>query len=339
MAVLMATQGGAGSIVSAEGDIFDIIIGRYSAKGQNPNQGLWLKAHNGDPITVDRRNSPPIFLPSPSLSMALFAQPAVLTQIGANPALKGRGLLARFVYCIPPPARGSRPNAGRTVRPEVRAPYASQLQAIAEWAAGLNETMILTPDAEAAAAIHSIEVAREPRLRDDGDLADLRDWGGKYVGTIIRIAAILHIAAALRQQRLRADTRVVGGWVLGDTALASHRISAETIQAATAIGNYLTEHAKVAFSIISGRNNGELAQRLLLVLRRSGRPRFTANDIKQMTRWKEDADLEAAGQALLHHGWLRIVGQEEIAAGRAAGRRPGQTYELRPAPAAGTRVH
>jgi hypothetical protein len=52
VASLLAEQGGRMAILSAEGDLFDLIAGRYS---KTPNLGVFLKAWNGDDVRVDRK--------------------------------------------------------------------------------------------------------------------------------------------------------------------------------------------------------------------------------------------------------------------------------------------
>ncbi|MCW2873423.1 MAG: primase [Streptomyces oryziradicis] len=51
LGTLLYEQRGRISVLSAEGDIFDIIAGRYSGK---PNLGIFLKGHAGDMVRVNR---------------------------------------------------------------------------------------------------------------------------------------------------------------------------------------------------------------------------------------------------------------------------------------------
>ena len=48
LATLLRDHGGRIAVLSAEGDIFDVMAGRYS-KGGVPNLGVFLKGHAGDP--------------------------------------------------------------------------------------------------------------------------------------------------------------------------------------------------------------------------------------------------------------------------------------------------
>lgn len=102
---LLADNGGKMALVSAEGGIFEILNGQYS---QSVNIDTLLKAHAGDPIRIDRKGRPSEYIPSPALSVLLTIQPVVLDGLMSNDAFRGRGLTARFLYCIPTSKVGSR---------------------------------------------------------------------------------------------------------------------------------------------------------------------------------------------------------------------------------------
>jgi hypothetical protein len=82
--------------MSAEGDVFDLMAGRYSAKTTS-NFGVYLKGHAGDPLRVDRVGRPPEFVLQPALTVGLAVQPDVIPGgLRQKPEFRGRGLLARF---------------------------------------------------------------------------------------------------------------------------------------------------------------------------------------------------------------------------------------------------
>jgi replicative DNA helicase len=98
-ASLLAEQDGRLAIIRVEGGIFDILAGRYSRSIPNPD--LFLKAHSGDPVEVDRRGRPPEYIRRPAMAIGLMVQPVVFTAIAANRDFRGRGLLRRFLYAFP----------------------------------------------------------------------------------------------------------------------------------------------------------------------------------------------------------------------------------------------
>ena len=67
-----------------------------------------LKGHSGDSIRVDRigRNSESIM--NPALTVLLAVQPNVLSGMMQNGTFRGRGLTARFLYCMPKSIVGNR---------------------------------------------------------------------------------------------------------------------------------------------------------------------------------------------------------------------------------------
>ena len=107
VASLLAEQGGRLAILSAEGDLFDLMAGRYSANHAG-NFGVFLKSWAGDDLRVDRKGRPPEHVEKPALTLGLAVQPEVLTTIARQPGFRGRGLLARFLYAMPPTNVGSR---------------------------------------------------------------------------------------------------------------------------------------------------------------------------------------------------------------------------------------
>lgn len=92
-------------IISSEGGIFDVISGRYS--DGKVNMEVYLKSLSGDTLKVGRRGRTET-LHNPRLTMLLTIQPKVLNELISNPTFRGRGLTARFLYCMPKSFLGKR---------------------------------------------------------------------------------------------------------------------------------------------------------------------------------------------------------------------------------------
>jgi hypothetical protein len=94
---VLADNNGRAAILSTEGGIFDTLAGAYS---KTVNIDVMLKGYSGDSIRVDRigRNSESIM--NPALTVLLMVQPSVLSGLMQNGVFRGRGLTARFLYCI-----------------------------------------------------------------------------------------------------------------------------------------------------------------------------------------------------------------------------------------------
>jgi putative DNA primase/helicase len=107
LGAMMAENSGRMAVISDEGGIFDILAGRYS-KTASPNLDLFLQGHSGSPVRVDRGSREPVILNSPALTLVLTPQPHVLRSLSEHKAFRGRGLLARFLFVLPPSSVGSR---------------------------------------------------------------------------------------------------------------------------------------------------------------------------------------------------------------------------------------
>jgi replicative DNA helicase len=191
-ASLLAEQDGRLAVISAEGGIFDVIAGRYS--NNIPAMDVWLKGHAGDPLRVDRKGRPPEYIPHPALTVGLMIQPDVLATIGRNGTFRGRGLLARFLYALPTSMVGRRSADAASVPDEVTAAYGTLITKLAADFHGWTDPAILRLNSDATAGVRALLETVEPQLAGTGQLAGLADWGAKFVGAIMRIAGLLHVA-------------------------------------------------------------------------------------------------------------------------------------------------
>ena len=98
LASMISENDGRAAIFSPEGGIFDLLKGMYT---RYVNIDVFLKGYSGDPIRVDRigRESETIY--NPVLTVMFMAQPSVLAGVMENGNFRGRGLTARFLYCVP----------------------------------------------------------------------------------------------------------------------------------------------------------------------------------------------------------------------------------------------
>ncbi len=104
VSVISANRGRA-ALVSSEGGIFDTLAGIYT---KNVNIDVMLKGYSGDPIRVDRIGRESESIMNPALTVLLMAQPNVVSEVLNNATFRGRGLTARFLYCMPISLVGSR---------------------------------------------------------------------------------------------------------------------------------------------------------------------------------------------------------------------------------------
>lgn len=319
LASLLAEQGGRIAVMAPEGDVFELMGGKYSANG-TPNLGVYLRGHAGDVIRVDRIGRKAEFVRSPALTIGLAIQPDIVAGLATKPGFRGRGLLGRFLYALPDSLVGRRAIDPPAVPDEVREEYRRNLTALLELrpssrsdAHGNPEPHALVPTAEAAEILRRFRGGLEPRLGDLGDLGHVRDWAGKLAGAVARIAGLLHMAAHAAEE---------APWerpISHDTAAAAVRLAHE----------FLIPHALAAFAQMGADPAAADARHVLRVLADRGLDRFTQRDLFQIVkgRLKMVEPLERALAVLEEHGHLRPLLEQ---ARPGPGRKPSPTFEVNP---------
>lgn len=231
LASRMAENRGRIAVMSAEAGMFATLAGRYS--NGVANLDVWLKGYSGDPVRVDRKGRAAEIIDRPALTVCLAAQPDVLTRACSNTEFHGRGLLARFSYAMPRSMVGSRDPEAPPVPERVETEYAAALADLAQHLHGReNAPVEVKFDPAAARAIIDLERAVEQRLVGDGDLSgNMREWGGKYAGRVVRFALLLHMAEH-------------------GASGVSEAVSSGTVAAAMRIGEFFVAHARAAFGIV-----------------------------------------------------------------------------------------
>lgn len=278
---LLRDNHGRMALISAEGGAFDNIIGRYTKK---PNLDVWLKGICGDTIRVDRINREPDYIRNPALSMIISAQPGVLSEIMQNSLLDGRGFLARLLYINIPSAAMPKSFQSAPIPTTVQEDYDNlifQLLNLSE-----NEPITLHLAPEAINRMDKLCRSIEAYLRNEH--RDMREWGSKYIGLVLRIAGLLHIAAD------------------GDGD-----IQMETVENAIKIGSYAFYHALYAYSILGADETIEKALHVVTKLRKLSVTSISRSDLYQKCRgrfFRDAKDMEPVLNLLEQHGyiWLDI---------------------------------
>ena len=315
LASLLALHGGKLAVFSPEGTLFDLMQARY---GNAPNFDVFLKAHCGDTLRVDRIGRPAEFVPEPALTLGLAPQPDVLRGLAATPSLRGRGLLARLLYSWPPSPLGHREVEPPAVADDLAEVYAHGVRALLKLRPQVDSLgrEVPTPLTLSPSAYQTfIGFCRwlEPQLAEDGELGSLSDWAGKLAGAVGRVSGLLHLAEY-------APRGTAWGTVI-DRGSVEHAIR---------IGHYLLAHARATFVEMGADPDVEAAQHLLAWIERSGVETFTKRDAYQGTkgRFKRVEALEPALATLVEHGYIRERPTEER---RGPGRKPSPIYEVNPA--------
>jgi hypothetical protein len=305
---LLADQGGRLAVISAEGGIFDVLAGRYSSL---PNLDAFLKGHAGDEVRVDRKGRAPEFIERPALTVCLAVQPTVLDTIGRNATFAGRGLLARFLYALPPSKVGHRAIGAPPVPEPVAATYAERVKGLAVALHAWTDPAVLLLAPGAAEVLQDAEAEIEPKLGPAGELAGIVDWASKWVGAVARIAGLLHLAEH-------------------GEAGARRPIGEDTVRAALAIGDYFTAHALAVFEAMRMDHSLDAARDLLAHVHARCIEEASVRALHvalSRSRFPKSEDVLAALTILEDYGWAQRQPQKPTT-GR--GRPPSPRYRFAP---------
>lgn len=286
LARLMANHDGRAAVFSSEGGIFDTLAGRY-ANG-TPNLDLFLKAWDGAEDYYYDRVGMHLRIPSPLLAVCLFVQPDVLAALSLKPGFRGRGLIGRFCFAVPSSRLGARDVDPPPVPDALALAWRSTVERVASLEDRRDQYGALVPseiELERAALAELLGYAREveERLRPGGDLRPISDWAGKHVGTVARIAGLLHIADAPGNE--------------------ARPIPAETLRRALAFGRAMILHAAAAIRLMAGGGGPAVSpedrQRRELVSWIAKYPGSTARDAaRRLARFSGPGGTERAKAAL-----------------------------------------
>lgn len=274
---LLRDNHGRMSLISAEGGAFDNIVGRYTKK---PNLDVWLKGICGDTIRVDRINREPDYIRNPALSMIISAQPGVLSELMQSSLLDGRGFLARLFYINIPSAAMPKSFRSAPIPATIREDYDHLIFHLLDLSENEPITLHLAPEAinQMDELCHSVEAYLRNEHRD------MREWGSKYIGLVLRTAGLLHIAAD----------------GAGD-------IQTETVENAIRIGNYAFHHALYAYSILGADETVEKALHVVTKLRKLSVTSISRSDLYPKCRgrfFRDAKEMEPALNLLEQHGYI-----------------------------------
>lgn len=299
---VLAENKGRAAVVSAEGGIFSIMSGLYN---RNVNIDVFLKGHSGDTIRVDRVGRASESIIHPALTMVLAVQPEVLNGLMSNNTFRGRGLTARFLYFMPKSTVGSRSFSTKPIPEGVRARYQALIETILS---SDNEQEPISLDDGAREVLEDLFNEIEGRLK--GDLAEISDWAGKFVGAVLRISGILHVMKYPKDSMFDAVDR-------------------ETMEHAEIIGRYFLAHAKAAYSLMGADTVNKGAQYLLSFIKRERLTEFSRRDAMRLCRSFKTVDsMQPVLNRLCEYGYLAV---KPVPPSYGPGRKPSDTYLVNPA--------
>lgn len=304
---LLADNDGKMSIISAEGGIFDILNGQYSSKSIASIDTL-LKAYSGEEIRVDRTSRESEYIPKPAMTIFLAVQEIVLEKFMTNDIFKGKGLNARFLYCIPTSKVGARKYRTEEIPSIVEEEYNNIIYKLLD-IPQTEEPTILKLSIDADKELENFFNWIEPQLKNE--LEFMGDFAGKLFGNCLRIAGILH---CMEYSNIKSGCLV----------------SVDTIKKAITISKYFLEHSKYAYMLAGESKNIKKAKRILEKLKEQKEMSLKRSIILSISRCsyiEEVDDILEALHILVENGYIFELEPEER---KGAGRKKDKVFELNP---------
>lgn len=293
LAGLMAENHECIGLFSDEGGMLDMMGGRYN--NGIPNLDVYLKGHSGSSVSVERLNRPAINLYNPCLTIGITPQPDVIRALANKPTFRGRGLLARFLYALPPSNLGSRVLRTAPISDAIRESYDSTISAMLDAeriqdAEGRPCARILMLAQSAFDAWEQFACFVEGGMAEGGTFHHMPDWASKLTGVVPRIAAVLHVARHAHAQP----------WGLP--------VSLDDMLAAIRLGEVLAKHALMAFDLMGADPALDDARAVLRWIQREGKREFTQRDahVAHKHRFARVSDLMPALDVLAERGYIRL---------------------------------
>jgi hypothetical protein len=311
LAVKMVQNGGRMALLSDEGGVFDVLAGiRYNNKGTNLD--LFLKGHSGSAVRVDRGSRPPVMIDAPALTVGISPQPEVLESLNGKPGFRGYGLLARFLYGLPPSPLGNRRLVTSPCPKSTEQSYREGVQRLIRLTPPINDETgdwrpwLLRFCPDAYDAWKEFQRSVETLMRDGGKLSRCKDWAGKLPGAVARIAGVLHCVVSDP-----AETVV---------------ITADIMERSLALATTLMDHALAVFDLMERDTEIENAEKILSWIRKQGQVTFTVRDCfcAHQTRFKRVDKMHPSLRLLEGHSYIRLRPKDTVS------HRPSEIYDVNP---------
>lgn len=237
LAIMVAEQNNRMAIHSDEGGIVETMAGLYS--GGSANIDVLLQGWDGGNLRQKRKDRELNI--NPLLTINLVVQPVILENLGNKKAYNGKGLLERFLYCLPSSNLGYRKNEETPIPSQVKNNYYLKVKELLD--IPYQEVPIaLALDDKAFKEWRDFQNAIEVDLRESGRLAICKGWGGKIVGQALRIAGLFHVV---------------------EYGKDLEQINLGTLQKALGLCSLLTFHAISAFSAMEVNQDNKDAKEIL----------------------------------------------------------------------------
>lgn len=256
---LLVEHGERMAVLSDEAGIFQIMAGLYS--GGAANLDVFLQGHAGSPMRVDRAGRC-AHLDQPALSFGLLLQPAVMADVASSSRFRDTGLLARYLFVIPPSTVGTRDVRRHVPIPaEVRDAYEAGLFRLLEGVpAPVSAPKVLTLSDAAREVWLDFAQEIENQQGEGGRFESISDWTSKLPGAVARIAALLELA---------------------ENGLSATEVSHAVMDDALNLAGLLIPHAQAAFALLGTDGVDVDAAAVVRWVQANGLKTFTKRDAQK----------------------------------------------------------
>lgn len=276
------------AILSSEGDLFE----KFKSKFTDVKYDVFLKSYSEDYIRTDRISRDTEEIAKPNLTICITAQPSVVKNLPSS--ILDRGLLARFIYSVPIDNLGGRSPRTGDIPEEINKDYISFIQKLLTWDS--KETIPLKLSDEALNLLFCTMDEIEAEFLEGGIFHDeMRAWGGKLIGQLVRISGLLHVSyQATKVQNIEEIERT---------------ISYETLENALKLKGYLIAHAQKAFGVMKQSRNFDDAEYVLEKILKQNSPIVDKYTIKENTnkKIKGKERLQRAYDLLEYYSYIKQV--------------------------------
>ena len=288
------------AVITDEGGVFATMAGAYS--GGNASIDAFLQGYSGTALRVDR-GSRLAHVDKPALTFCVSLQPGILADIGKNKKFRDSGLLARFLFAIPPSNVGNRDVRAKNPIPEsVRADYEGNIKKLLDRRTDQAKPERLTLSTEALEVWFRFAESVEGRMGPGRELEHLSEWLAKLPGQASRVAGLLHLAKTLGN---------------GSTA-----VDEDSMKRAVALADRAIGHACGAFNAMGVTAAEDDAAAVLKWLQNTQRREFAIRDVQRglRGRFPTSAKAELAVDALRE--WGVVTREYQPPSGSQGGRPP-----------------
>jgi putative DNA primase/helicase len=283
---LLVEQGERFAVLSDEAGIFQIMAGMYS--GGVGALDVFLQSHAGSAVRVDRAGRL-AHLDRPALSFGLALQPGILANVAGSRQFRDSGLLARFLYAIPPSTVGKRNVRHEAGIPEgVRLCYADGIGRLLEGVGGKpGKPRCLPFSSPAKEAWLDFCEDVESQQGEGGRFYSVCDWTSKLPGAAARIACLMELA---------------------EVGVTAEDVSHDAMSRALRLARILIGHALAAFDLLGADPVEENAAALLTWARGNAFSEFSQRECMTALsgRFRQKEPLEKVVKMLQDRDVLRI---------------------------------